>query len=170
MVFYEQLTEPWLHLVILDAASVADRISALATQGEEAAVRVVRAAKMGSEAQTFDELSAAFQFPYYFGENWDALSECINDLSWMPARRYLTVITNAHLLRSKDHAETLLQILGDAGREWSQPAPSARPWAPEPRAFHVVLQANPGQAEDVAELLAAAGVPHDRRDWARAEV
>jgi len=47
-------------------------------------VRLVRGAKMRTTARLFDEISAAFQFPCYFGENWDALDECLNDIDWLP--------------------------------------------------------------------------------------
>ena len=29
------------------------------------------------------EYSAAFQFPYYYGNNWNAWDECATDLSWL---------------------------------------------------------------------------------------
>lgn len=29
------------------------------------------------------EYSAAFQFPYYYGNNWSAWDECATDLSWL---------------------------------------------------------------------------------------
>jgi hypothetical protein len=32
-----------------------------------------------------DELYKGLRLPEYFGENWDALDECIRDLSWLPA-------------------------------------------------------------------------------------
>lgn len=31
----------------------------------------------------------AVEFPTYFGYNWDALEECIGDLSWAPAQGYV---------------------------------------------------------------------------------
>ena len=29
------------------------------------------------------EVAASFQFPYYYGENWAAFEECIQDLEWL---------------------------------------------------------------------------------------
>lgn len=47
-------------------------------------VRTVRGSKMLTEDQLFTEVSAALQFPYYFGENWPAFDECLADLEWLP--------------------------------------------------------------------------------------
>jgi len=45
-------------------------------------VRYLRGQKCTRKNNFFDEFAAALQFPYYFGQNWDAFDECINDLSW----------------------------------------------------------------------------------------
>jgi len=34
-------------------------------------------------------IAAAMHFPEYFGGNWDALHDCLTDLSWQPARGYV---------------------------------------------------------------------------------
>jgi len=34
------------------------------------------------------EIEAAFQFPY-FGRNWDALNDCLRDMSWVSASGYV---------------------------------------------------------------------------------
>jgi hypothetical protein len=47
-------------------------------------VRHVRGDHMRSERQLFDEFSAAFQFPWYFGGNSNAFDECMTDLDWLP--------------------------------------------------------------------------------------
>lgn len=36
-------------------------------------------------AGLFDACSDSLQFPAYFGNNWDALQDCLGDLSWLPA-------------------------------------------------------------------------------------
>jgi hypothetical protein len=57
-------------------------------------ITFLRGTKMGTKQALFDEFSAALQFPWYFGENWDALEECIHDLQWFPDEPQLFVLTN----------------------------------------------------------------------------
>lgn len=37
-----------------------------------------------TKEELLDELCRRLHFPEYFGGNWDALWECIRDLSWLP--------------------------------------------------------------------------------------
>jgi hypothetical protein len=37
------------------------------------------------------KVAEAMKFPDYFGYNWDALDECITDLDWCPAERYILI-------------------------------------------------------------------------------
>ena len=43
----------------------------------------IRGARCRSVSDFFKEYSAAFQFPAYFGENWNAWDECACDLDWL---------------------------------------------------------------------------------------
>ena len=52
--------------------------------GSPALVAEVPAGITTKEA-LLDELYRRLRFPDYFGDNWDALEECIRDLSWLPA-------------------------------------------------------------------------------------
>lgn len=45
-------------------------------------VRIPWAAR--SKEKVLGILSHALHFPRYFGWNWDALEECLGDLSWLP--------------------------------------------------------------------------------------
>jgi RNAse (barnase) inhibitor barstar len=41
------------------------------------------------EASFLATVAEAMAFPEYFGRNWAALDECIQDLSWVPATGYV---------------------------------------------------------------------------------
>lgn len=49
--------------------------------------------KITSKADFFQISAEIMNFPDYFGENWDAFNDCINDLSWLPANGYLLLYT-----------------------------------------------------------------------------
>ena len=89
------------------------------------------------------ELTAVFQFPDYFGKNYNALKECITDLDWLPAEGYLFVIKNSANLMIEEPGHdlgVLLRILSEAGEEWADPYIE---WWAEKREglpFHTILQ------------------------------
>jgi RNAse (barnase) inhibitor barstar len=47
-------------------------------------VRIPR--HIASKKKLFAVLADKLHFPRYFGRNWDAVDECLGDLSWMPNR------------------------------------------------------------------------------------
>lgn len=47
----------------------------------------LRGKRCRNEESFFNEVSASFQFPAYFGENWAAFDECIQDLEWISFTR-----------------------------------------------------------------------------------
>ena len=64
----------------------------------------------------------AFDLPGYFGYNWDALEECLNDLAWAPAGGYVILVDNVAVFAAHQPEEwaTLLAILTDATANWSK--------------------------------------------------
>jgi len=80
-------------------------------------------ARMLDADHAFYEFSDALRFPGYFGWNFNALSDCLRDLSWLPADGYLVVIENATRLVSSDAGDrhTLFRILSRAVRHWASP-------------------------------------------------
>lgn len=137
MNIFASLSEPRIHVDELDKNSLRARAQIFSTA--EVTVRVLRGHKMTSDARLFDEVAAAFQVPAYFGENWNALRDCLCDLEWMPAKRYVVLIASAEVMvtAAPDLLRHLVIVFNEVAQEWSQPG--MRPWAPEPRPFHVVL-------------------------------
>lgn len=60
--------------------------------------RTCRGNKMQDKLGLFNEFGAVFQFPNYFGENWDAFEECLRDLSWLNYEAIVLVITDTENL------------------------------------------------------------------------
>ena len=52
----------------------------------------LRGKRIRLEEDFLREFSAAFQFPWYYGENWNAFDECAADLDWLSFSHILIVI------------------------------------------------------------------------------
>lgn len=65
-------------------------------------------------------LAQALRFPDWFGNNWDALEDCLTDLAWCPAKGYVLVLSNCGDLAaaSRETLELALNILSDAAAYW----------------------------------------------------
>lgn len=66
-------------------------------------------------------IALALAFPEWFGGNWDALQDCLGDLSWLPGAGYLLLFDHSGGWREAepDTFATLLDILNDAGQVWA---------------------------------------------------
>ncbi len=64
----------------------------------------------------------ALGLPEHFGANWDALNDCIQDLSWRPAPGYVICIGRGGEFsrKSPDDFATALEIVEEAAEYWSQ--------------------------------------------------
>ena len=62
----------------------------------------------------------AMQFPTYFGANWDAFDECITDLTWCPAERYVILYDYADIFAQAEPTQyqIALDILNSAKEHW----------------------------------------------------
>lgn len=89
-------------------------------------VREVRGSKMPTVAAVFDEFAAAFQFPYYFGDNKNAFDECMRDLDEFvgPAKGYVVVVRDAAELLSAEPAELawFVDAMSFFASEWAKGA------------------------------------------------
>ena len=51
--------------------------------------------ELSSSSALFGALSREFQFPDYFGENWDAVADCLGDLEWLDEKRFVLLANTA---------------------------------------------------------------------------
>lgn len=79
-----------------------------------------------SEARNKQDLLAtigkAMDFPDWFGDNWDALADCLADLEWSPAEGYLVLLEHCDQLHANagDDLVAALQLFGAAIDEWRE--------------------------------------------------
>ena len=77
--------------------------------------------------------AAALQFPPYFGENADALDECLTDLEWLEADAYVLTVLDAVRVLDREGAEARHGF-------WEQLRDAAAEWGRNGKAFRVVAQ------------------------------
>jgi len=53
---------------------------------------------ISTKEQLLGAVATEMQFPAYFGGNWDALEECLRDMTWLPANGYLLILRSAEQL------------------------------------------------------------------------
>src|SRR5260221_10965133 len=100
-------TAPWILSMVGGESAVTDYMWTVA-RIPNVTVRFVRGRKMMTLGALFDEFGAALQFPYYFGENMAAFSECISDLSWISGDAYVICIIDSELVLSESSNELML--------------------------------------------------------------
>ena len=63
-------------------------------------------------------IAKALRFPDWFGGNWDALEDCLSDLSWRPGDGHVLVFRNWQAL-SSDDLGVLIDVLRSTAEFWS---------------------------------------------------
>jgi RNAse (barnase) inhibitor barstar len=71
--------------------------------------------------EALERFQVALKFPDWFGGNWDALADCLADMSWWPAAGYLLLLEHAEGWREADPEEfdTALAIIDEAAQSWA---------------------------------------------------
>ena len=117
-----------------DASLPAPAVQSLEMTPQAATALVALAASLGLEAVRIDlagcqdkadflgRIAAALGFPAWFGDNWDALYDCLTDLSWRPGQGWVLILDNVHDLRraAPPVLDTALAIMADAAVAWGE--------------------------------------------------
>ena len=86
--------------------------------------------------------SSKLKLPDYFGNNWDAFDECLNDLEWLDSNQYVLFFKNFEetLTQDIDELDVFLEIIEEAIKEWTLGVDYDIDRLPKP--FHFIIQAN----------------------------
>lgn len=77
-------------------------------------------AKVRDKKSLLDLFAKTLKFPRHFGENWDALNDCLADLSWLDGKGWVLLLRNADAMSHTDNQvfQTLLEVLESAAGYW----------------------------------------------------
>ncbi|MFH8684135.1 barstar family protein [Streptomyces lydicus] len=98
---------------------VAEALAAARDAGWTGAV--LELADVTDKAAFMERCAGALRLPEWFGRNWDALADCLTDLSWCPAGRgRLLVVTGwqGYAAAAPDDWSVVESILADAVGHW----------------------------------------------------
>jgi len=84
-------------------------------------LRVTRITLEGAHAKAalLERVAGALEFPQWFGGNWDALEDCLTDLSWTKAEGHVLLIENAAVLPADDQG-VFADVLAAAAAYWAE--------------------------------------------------
>jgi len=130
----------------------------------ELAVRFFQSRRMTSTAALWDEFEAVLQWPTYFGRNWNAFNDFLQNLDWIDAAAYAFVIFDADTLlegeepdQEHDPPDHLAALVADFHRyaerfrqPWQQSWTETR--APTP--FHVIMHVEAARESHFLSRLA----------------
>jgi RNAse (barnase) inhibitor barstar len=66
-----------------------------------------------------ERMAAALGFPKWFGGNWDALEDCLSDLSWRDAPGWVLIFRNFDGLPREDFG-VLVEVLASTAQFWAE--------------------------------------------------
>jgi hypothetical protein len=154
---------PCFYLVTTDIKEFDFLSSRLIYDYKNAVIRTIRGKKSRTVPEFFNEVAAALQFPLYFGENWNAFNDCVNDLEWAAGEAYILLVSDAPYLLSHADSEDfriLIKMLSIANEAWVEPnkyIDRGRPVTP----FHVVFQCSIADVSAFSDRLSQAGAEFD---------
>jgi RNAse (barnase) inhibitor barstar len=100
------------------------------TQGPNEIARTAKAVKLSvvkldlrkvrGKKEFLARLAKALHCPPYFGMNWDALTDCMRDLSWLNDNGWVVMLLNGQefAVKNQDDFMTAIDVLQTAAEYW----------------------------------------------------
>jgi RNAse (barnase) inhibitor barstar len=94
-----------------------------ATRGSEPlAVWRVNLGGVEEKGHFLATIAQALRFPEWFGDNWDALKDCLTDLTWRKAPGYMIILEKCHAFARAAPAdfEVALEVFRLVADDWRE--------------------------------------------------
>ena len=93
-------------------------------------VSYLRGGRCQTDEEFFREISASFQFPKYFGNNWNALNDCLCDLDWLRFTKIFIVLDDFEYAfqRDPEGKALILKSLTFMIRDWQTKNTEVEVW------------------------------------------
>ena len=138
------ITEPWIIPIEIDKDNFEQQLNEFKSDTtNQNLIFLLNGNKMKNVNSLFNEFAIVLQFPSYFGKNWNAFDECINDLDWFYGENYIIVINEAQNILINDKIEEIeifFKICKNSCIEWSKPLDLDEEWGRSGKPFHFLLQ------------------------------
>jgi RNAse (barnase) inhibitor barstar len=151
--FFNEYKKNDLTLYVASIKSLDNFIIDYSKNNKKTLIKLIDGNKCNNKQELLNEFSNKLNFPGYFGNNWDAMDECINDLEWFSTSPILLIIKNFQEVLKNDPSgqEILLSILETTVSDWSKPYPH-RPIKTS-RVFRVIFQCILENKQKCKEIL-----------------
>ena len=90
-----------------------------ATKGSTLRVSRIELSGAADKEALMQRIARALEFPRWFGGNWDALEDCLTDLTWLKKEGHVLLIEGAAGLPMDDRG-ILVDILASAATSWAE--------------------------------------------------
>jgi RNAse (barnase) inhibitor barstar len=107
---------PWLQDASRSGVYRAPRADEITRAAAASGLSCVRIRFQGKD-KLLRGIATALGFPEWFGENWDALEDCLSDLSWRKAAGHVLVFGEATV---GDDFGVLVDVLRSAAEHWAE--------------------------------------------------
>ncbi|WP_235283968.1 barstar family protein [Methanosarcina sp. 2.H.T.1A.8] len=120
-----------------------DKFIETLSKGKDSYLAKIDGSKCKDLDSLFSEFKQAFKFPDYFGYNWAAFDECLNDLDWIDAESYVLVIKNMTEILPDDNInfDRFLKYLYEALTEWTE-GRDCDDFPTEKKPFHIYFHSS----------------------------
>jgi RNAse (barnase) inhibitor barstar len=101
-------------------------------------------AKVRDKKSLLDLFAKTLKFPRHFGENWDALNDCLADLTWLDGKGWVLLLRKAEVFSHTDNEvfHTVLDVLESAAAYWRE----------QGKPFWAFVEGNAGWESGLAKL------------------